>query len=224
MFDFLDKFAGKTTVDVSELLDLQPVFIESAMKRLYDMGVRHFIFPVNTIYPLNIFIAGGKKDNSFQSEVHLVGDFRLDEPLCSSKHISASYTHIVGPLRINNYVRGKEIEIPEGLRCSDVRANKTSSPKFIVYGDASNYRNRPERLAILQQREEEKRKLEEINKSGILEISDNYGVPLEIGCLVVSGCTPYTVVEQLDHTKVKLEALSNATIRTALSGEIMRIM
>ena len=45
MLDFLDKFAGKTTVDVSELLDLQPVFIERAMKRLYDMGVRHFVFP-----------------------------------------------------------------------------------------------------------------------------------------------------------------------------------
>ena len=224
MFDFLDKFAGKTTVDVSELLDLQPVFIEGAMKRLYDMGVRHFIFPEDTTCPLNIFLVGGRKSDSFQSEVHFVGSFELEEPLGSSKHISASYTHIIGPLNINNYNRKKEIEIPEGLRCTDVFANKMSSPKYIIYGDASNYRNRPERLAILQQREEEKRKLEEINKSGVLEISDNYGVPLEIGCLVVSGYTPYTVVEQLDHTKVKLEALSNATIRTALSGEIMRIM
>ena len=224
MLDFLDKFAGKTTVDVSELLDLQPVFIEGAIKRLYDMGVRHFIFPEGTIYPLNIFLVGGRKSDSFQSEVHFVGNFELEEPLGSSKHISASYTHIIGPLNINNYNRKKEIEIPEGLRCADVFANKMSSPKYIIYGDASNYRNRPERLAILQRREEEKRKLEEINKSGVLEISDNYGVPLEIGCLVVSGCTPYIVVEQLDHTKVKLESLSNATIRTALSGEIMRII
>lgn len=224
MFDFLDKFAGKTTVDVSELLDLQPVFIERAMKRLYDMGVRHFLFLGADTYTLNTFIVSGKKSDSFQSEVHLVGTFKMYEPLSSSKHVSASYTHIVGTLTINNFGRTKEIEIPEGLRCSGVLANKLSSPKYISYGDASNYRNRPERLAILQQREEEKRKLAEINKSGVLEISDNYGVPLEIGCLVVSGCTPYTVVEQLDHTKVKLEALSNATIRTALSGEIMRII
>ena len=84
MFDFLDKFAGKTTVDVSELLDLQPVFIEGAVKRLYDMGVRHFIFPEGTTYPLNIFLVGGRKSDSFQSEVHFVGSFELEEPLGSS--------------------------------------------------------------------------------------------------------------------------------------------
>lgn len=222
-----DMYTVRERKIVSQLFNFNSYFsgintILEGIRHLSLNGVNKFVFDEPELLDKTHLLFPRDSHLKYTEDVYYIGTFTLKAPIDTGSRKSCSHIYFDGIIKINNYLRSKEIELPENFHCINVYANKIRDQKYIFYGSVSDYVNRPERLQRLIERREEKRKIDNANKTGILLLTDRYGIPLEVGCTVVRGSF-LCEVEGQKKDSIILRPYYGSARYLAAPAEIMRI-
>lgn len=185
-------------------------------------GVNKFVFDEEVLLNKTHFLFPHNSFLVYTQDVHYIGKFRLTTPIGTDRRKSCNHIYFDDSIKIENFARSKEIELPENFHCNNIYANQIDDVNYVYYGKVLDYVNRPSRLQKLLERREEKARIKKANETGVLLLRDRYGIPLEIGCTVVLGSRLFEVRGQKKNV-VLLRPFGNTAVFRATTEEIMRI-
>lgn len=155
------------------------------------------------------------------------GEFKLTQPIPENHQKSCGKTIIDGTLLIDNGNRGRDIELPDTFTASSI-TRKGGWPRKpdATYDSVEAYINRPERVERLAKNRLIRELAKAANNSGVLTFQDNYGIPLEIGCIVACAMNNRAylakVVKQTTK-RIVIQEFGQTSTREVGSSEVIRI-
>ena len=171
------------------------------------------------------------EETPYPKKITLVGNFKQSRPISSSLQPCLQVVDVEGKF-VLIYPHSKEIELPEKCILKDiyVQRDQFDNEELEHYKDVEEYRNRESRISRLAKQKSVRDIVKKANSTGVLAFTDNYGIPLEIGCLVAYTQYSCRLGKVVGQTSKKIKVLPithwthNDSTHSVLPHELVRIM
>ena len=165
------------------------------------------------------------EESPYPQKITLIGDFIQSRPFEGKLQNCLAVVDIEGNFLLDNFNRSKDIELPTKFIIKNFKVRNQNN-QYISYKDVNEYRNREERLTRLAQQKKQRDSIKHANESGVLTFTDNYGIPLEVGCTVAYvnySCRLGRVLKQ-DSKKIAIQEFTGDYVSKVYPHELVRIL